>query len=69
MPNTIAHIGAGGLLTRFLIRGADIKWVYLSCIIPDLPWIVRRLVLLGNADIAHYDLSVYSAIQATSESV
>lgn len=50
MPNTLAHIGVHGLITRAIIRNADLKWIYAGCVIPDVPWILQRII--RAADIA-----------------
>lgn len=65
MPNTLAHLGLSGLLTRSLCRDADLRWVYVGAIIPDLPWILQRTlrVFLPNLDVL--DLRLYAVVQAT----
>ena len=65
MPNTLAHIGVQTLLTRSLLKGADLKWIYLGCVIPDLPWIVRRLVMWAYPTIDQLWLQAYLLLQAT----
>ena len=65
MPNTLAHIGLQGLATRKLLRDADLKWIYLSCIIPDVPWIIQRLVRYVIPNIDLYDLRLYAIVQAS----
>jgi hypothetical protein len=44
VPNALAHLGVQGVATRALLRDADLKWVYIGCIIPDIPWILQRFV-------------------------
>jgi hypothetical protein len=44
MPNTLAHFGIQTLTSKAVFRPADIKWIGLGCLIPDLPWISQRLV-------------------------
>lgn len=44
LPNTLAHLGVQTPVTRALIRAPDPKWVYLGCVIPDLPWIGQRVI-------------------------
>lgn len=65
MPNTLAHLGIGGTATRLAIKGADLKWIYLGCVIPDLPWIFQRLGNILIPDINLYDLRLYVVIQST----
>jgi hypothetical protein len=65
VPNTLAHLGVQGFATRASVRGIDPKWIYVGCVIPDLPWIIQRAakVLLPNID--PYDLRLYVVIQAS----
>lgn len=65
MPNTLAHLGVQGLTTRFLLKDADYKWIYLGCIIPDLPWILQRVVKSAYPGIDPYDLRLYVVIQSS----
>ncbi|MBM7069085.1 hypothetical protein [Actibacterium sp. 188UL27-1] len=63
MPATLGHLGAQALITRAIMRGADIKWVWLGCLIPDLPWILQRIVRLS--DVSPYDLRLYAVVQSS----
>lgn len=65
MPNTLAHLGVQGLATRTLLRDADLKWVYVGCVIPDIPWIVQRATKVLPVAVDLYDLRLYSVVQAT----
>jgi hypothetical protein len=65
MPNTLAHLGVQGIITRSLLKDVDYKWVYLGCIIPDLPWILQRIVRSVYPDIDPYDLRLFVIIQST----
>jgi hypothetical protein len=65
MPNALAHLGVQCLATRFLLKDVDYKWIYLGCIIPDLPWILQRIVKLAFPSIDHYDLRLYVVIQSS----
>ena len=65
MPNTLVHLGIQGLGNRFVSKSIDIKWVFLGCIIPDLPWIFRRAIISFDSGINIYDLRLYSIVQAT----
>lgn len=58
-------MGIAGYATRFAIKDADLKWIYIGSIIPDLPWIFQRIIviLFPNADL--YDLRLYVIVQAT----
>jgi len=65
MPNTIAHFAINGLLTRTVIRHADFKWIYFACVIPDLPWIVQRVVKSLPLSVDLYDLRAYCIAQSS----
>ena len=65
MPNTLAHAGAQGLVTRTAVSGADLRWIYLACVIPDLPWILRRVVCFAVPSVDPILLRSYVIIQAS----
>jgi hypothetical protein len=64
MPNTLAHIGIQGLTTKSIFKFADLKWIYIGCIIPDFPWILQRILRTTNL-FNLYDVRDYSIILAT----
>ena len=64
MPNTLAHFGIQTLITRAVIRPADVKWIGLGCLIPDLPWISQRLIRPLHI-IDQIDLRLYVIIQSS----
>ena len=65
MPNTLAHIGIQTLLTRAVIRGADVKWIWAGCIIPDLPWIGQRAVRALMPEVSPFDIRLYAIVQSS----
>ena len=65
MPNTLAHIGLQGVLTRKLIDNTDLKWVYVGCIIPDFPWILQRVLISLIPGLNLYSLRSYVIIQSS----
>ncbi|MHC4933121.1 MAG: hypothetical protein ACYTGV_13125 [Planctomycetota bacterium] len=65
MPNTIGHFGVQGIATRILIKEADPKWIFAGCIIPDVPWILRRAVFTLVPSSNAYDLRLYAIAQST----
>ena len=65
MPNTLAHIGLNAVATRSLIRHADVKWIYLGCILPDVPWILQRALRGLAVGVSPYDLRLYAIVQST----
>jgi hypothetical protein len=65
MPNTLAHFGVNGLLTKSVYKKTDLVWIYLGCIIPDIPWIIRKIIEFTFPKINGYDLQAYVIIQAT----
>ena len=65
MPNTLIHLGVQGLLTQAAFPKIDIRLVFLSCVIPDLPWIMQRAIHAIGFDIDRIDLFLRSNIQAS----
>jgi hypothetical protein len=65
MPNTLAHFAINGLFTRAVLADADLKWVYLGCVIPDLPWILQRIVKSLPMSVDLYDLRAYCVAQSS----
>ena len=65
MPNTLAHLGVQGFLTRTIIREADIKWIFLGALIPDFPWIARRAILFLIPQVDPIDLRLYAIAQSS----
>ena len=65
MPNTLVHLGVQGLSNRLVSSRIDLKWVFLGCIIPDLPWIFRRALSALAPGIDLYDVTLYAAVQAS----
>jgi len=65
MPNTIAHFAINGLFSRAVVRDADLKWVYLACVIPDIPWILQRLAKMLPLTLDLYDLRAYCIAQSS----
>ena len=66
MPNTLAHFGIQGVATLVMLRQADPKWIFVGCIIPDVPWILQRIVrpVITDPDLL-YDLRLYTIAQAS----
>ena len=58
-------MGVQGLTTRALLKDADYKWIYVGCIIPDLPWILLRIVRFAFPSINLYDLRLYAIVQSS----
>ena len=65
MPNTFAHLGVQTVITRSCIRSADIKWIGIGCVIPDIPWILQRIIGQFIPAIDALDLRIYCMIQAS----
>jgi len=64
VPNTFCHIAVQLPLSRLLWPGADCRLILVGCLIPDLPWIVRRLGALMPF-IDGYHLQLYTIAQAS----
>jgi len=65
MPNTLAHIAIGGILSKSALRNLDLKLVYMVCVIPDVPWIIQCIVKSTVNDFDLYDLRAYFIVQAS----
>ncbi|MDW7773497.1 MAG: hypothetical protein SCH71_11470 [Desulfobulbaceae bacterium] len=65
MPNTLVHICVQTPASRMILRDADFKWIALGCIIPDIPWILQRIILYISPGIDLIDLRSYAVIQAS----
>jgi hypothetical protein len=65
MPDTFAHLGVQALASRGLIKDADIKWIAVGCIIPDVPWITQRIFLALPFPVDPYSLRYYAIVQAS----
>jgi hypothetical protein len=65
MPNSLAHLGIQGLVTRSVLRNADLKWIYLGCLIPDVPWILQRALRILLPELNRYELYLYSGVQSS----
>ena len=65
MPNTLVHIGIQGLGNSLISSKIDLKWALLGCIIPDIPWIMRRVLITIDPSINIYDLRLYTLVQAS----
>jgi hypothetical protein len=65
MPNTLAHAGVQSLGSRTVLPDVDLKWVYLSCVIPDLPWILQRAVRVIVPWVDPFLLRSYVILQAS----
>ena len=65
MPNTLAHFAINGLFTRTVIHEADLKWIYLGCIIPDLAWILQRVVRALPVAVDLYNVRAYCIAQSS----
>jgi len=64
MPDTLAHFGVQILASKAVFRQADVRWIGLGCLLPDLPWILQRAVLpLGLLE--PINLRLYVIIQSS----
>lgn len=65
MPNTLAHIGINGFLTKSLIKKSDLAWIFLGTIIPDIPWIIKKVIQFLIPQTVSYDLHLFFIVQAS----
>jgi len=64
VPNTLCHIAIQTPLSRTACPQSDLLWVIIGCIIPDIPWIVQK-ILLATEFFNSYDLRLYFMVQAS----
>jgi len=65
VPNTLVHFAVQGPPSRGLWRGLDPRWIFLGCLLPDLPWILRRAVVASGLAADPIDLRLYTMAQAS----
>ncbi len=66
MPNTLGHFGVQGLSSRGLFRRVEAHWIYLGCVLPDVPWILRRALESGLLPaVDPFELRLYVYAQAS----
>lgn len=65
MPNTLVHFAVQGAASRGVWRAFDPRWIYLGCLLPDVPWILRRLVVGFGLPVDAFDLRLYTMAQAS----
>jgi hypothetical protein len=64
VPNTLVHFATQAVATRAFWR-LDPRWIYLGCLLPDLPWILRRAVVAFGLPVDAVDLRLYTMAQAS----
>jgi hypothetical protein len=65
VPNTLVHFAAQGTVSHGVWRRVDPRWIYLGCLLPDVPWILRRAVVGFDVSVNTYDLRLYTMAQAS----
>jgi hypothetical protein len=66
VPNLLAHFAVQGAATRAIGgRRLDARWIYLGCLLPDVPWILRRTVVGLGLPVDAFDLRLYTMAQAS----
>jgi hypothetical protein len=65
MPNTLAHLGVQTIATKAVDHTIDVKWIAVGCIIPDIPWIMQRIVHWLAPGIDSISLRAYTMVQAS----
>jgi hypothetical protein len=65
VPNTLVHFAAQGAASHGLWRRIDPRWVYLGCLLPDVPWILRRAAVGLALPVDAFDLRLYTMAQAS----
>lgn len=65
MPNTIAHIGVQTILGRAIVPQAKMHWLLMACILPDLAWILQKLLRASPFDFNMIDIRTYAIAQSS----
>ncbi len=65
MPNTLAHLGLHAITTKAVFPRADIKWIYLGAVLPDIPFVIKRAVSLVASDVDILDVRLFALTQAS----
>lgn len=65
VPNTLAHFGVQGTLTRLTAGGVDARWILLGSVVPDMPWILQRALGSLHLSLPPYDTRLYFIAQAS----
>jgi hypothetical protein len=65
VPNTLVHFAVQGAASRGVWRALDPRWIYLGCLLPDIPWILRRAVVGFGIPVDVFDLRLYTMAQAS----
>ena len=65
MPNTLAHLGVQALVGRAVLPSIPMGWVWLGCILPDMPWIGQRAVQMLATDVSAFDLRLWAIGQSS----
>lgn len=60
MPSTLVHFAAQGAASHALWRRIDPRFVYLGCLLPDVPWILRRAIVGLGLPADTFDLRLYT---------
>jgi hypothetical protein len=65
VPNTLVHFAVQGAASRGAWRRVDPRWIYLGCLLPDVPWILRRAVVGLGIPLDVFDLRLYTMALAS----
>lgn len=65
MPSTAAHIPVQALATRLSLPSFDHRWMLLGCVVPDIPWMLQRVLHLLPLSLDARALRVYCIVQAS----
>ncbi len=63
MPNTLIHIAIQAPISRAIFSKVEIPWILAGTIIPDIPWILQRIITTSAID--PYQLRLYCTVQAS----
>ena len=65
VPNTLAHIAVNGIASRTLGLSAGLRWIYAGAVLPDIPWIMNRLINADTLGLDPVSVRSYFIIQSS----
>lgn len=65
MPNVLVHYAVQGSATRGLVEDVDPGWILLACIVPDIPWILQRVLWVAAPTLDPYQIRLHAIVQSS----
>jgi hypothetical protein len=65
VPNTLVHFAVQTAASRSVWRRLDPRFIFLGCLLPDVPWILRRVIVGFGVPVDPFDIRLYTMAQAS----